>query len=783
MENCHVQRLYCAHAYQPTSYVLRPTSYVLLVLIIGLSSCSKDKEIEPNTLSETSRVGIKDYTQGAQNSIEGVRILLSRALAHAIQADRGFKEYVLAQLIGGTSGVQQEVPVLALLSQEYRGHDVADLLARYYENSSNGELVSRGGLSGSALLQAVYAAEPNMSIELPSYMGGFAAAMSASLDISRFSDFPAVVYGETTLPNSQGYFVGYGESPLNEGVVNYGVVPGGSYDGYIPIHIKRSRQYVVVDRTSMLTSSGIEIASYSGVTPESSLAGGSYDDPRTTECLMSAYERASVAQDFLSESDDLVSLVGYRYYAGESGCSQAPNFDCASNPELCQELCNNGIDDDQDGLVDGADPDCAGIEICNNGIDDDGDGLIDAQDQECISCNDIVNRSYRDCEVGFNTITGAQFKGPNVYSDVLNPTLPSLEPNVNLRFDMFSISNIENCDNCQLKNYERIAPNRSVAVILDEGVIPSSTCYGSPPSDSRGIICQRCPRPIIPCAGDIAVTSWNDDMRAFQNFVDPELNTLNDRAHFIILITNSPTVDSRMPSGAVRIGSIGTGGVTNNRNQGVVANGTQLYAYVVYANWVPIEIAYTSSAADRAWDASRQGSTIEMVITETDAVSSVVTSGNTVQGQQTVTRTVSVDSKFGFKLPGNITGEISPKAGYSFANQKTKSATTSFAVSSERVLDLGSEQMNYASSPNSSAYPIIRNPAFGVSSFASNITPNTSWGYEINPEYVVTRTRANPGASSPGIIPSELFNRNSTGNYQLINLDKIRLINLIRIEE
>jgi hypothetical protein len=54
------------------------------------------------------------------------------------------------------------------------------------------------------------------------------------------------------------------------------------------------------------------------------------------------------------------------------------------------ENCANGLDDDGDGLVDCADPDCQAFpacvgskEICNNGIDDDKDGFTDCQDPEC----------------------------------------------------------------------------------------------------------------------------------------------------------------------------------------------------------------------------------------------------------------------------------------------------------------------------------------------------------------------------------------------------------------
>jgi hypothetical protein len=56
------------------------------------------------------------------------------------------------------------------------------------------------------------------------------------------------------------------------------------------------------------------------------------------------------------------------------------------------EICNNGIDDNDNGLIDCADPECfgnivcrpvMGQEICDNGIDDNGDGLVDCADPQC----------------------------------------------------------------------------------------------------------------------------------------------------------------------------------------------------------------------------------------------------------------------------------------------------------------------------------------------------------------------------------------------------------------
>jgi len=57
------------------------------------------------------------------------------------------------------------------------------------------------------------------------------------------------------------------------------------------------------------------------------------------------------------------------------------------NAQTKGEICDNGIDDDGDKLIDCDDPDCdctpPPTEICDNGIDDDGDKLIDCDDPDC----------------------------------------------------------------------------------------------------------------------------------------------------------------------------------------------------------------------------------------------------------------------------------------------------------------------------------------------------------------------------------------------------------------
>ena len=52
-------------------------------------------------------------------------------------------------------------------------------------------------------------------------------------------------------------------------------------------------------------------------------------------------------------------------------------------PPQPQEICNNGIDDDGDGLKDTAYSDCQTPEVCNDNKDNDGDGLVDIADPDC----------------------------------------------------------------------------------------------------------------------------------------------------------------------------------------------------------------------------------------------------------------------------------------------------------------------------------------------------------------------------------------------------------------
>ncbi|MFH2005534.1 MAG: trypsin-like serine protease [bacterium] len=90
------------------------------------------------------------------------------------------------------------------------------------------------------------------------------------------------------------------------------------------------------------------------------------------------------------------------------GAVDCADPDCASDPgcQTTPEDCDNGVDDDGDGAIDCADPDCetdsacqGGQELCTNGVDDDGDGAIDCADPDCVTAPSCQT-GPEDCDNG-----------------------------------------------------------------------------------------------------------------------------------------------------------------------------------------------------------------------------------------------------------------------------------------------------------------------------------------------------------------------------------------------
>ncbi len=150
------------------------------------------------------------------------------------------------------------------------------------------------------------------------------------------------------------------------------------------------------------TSSCIASGTQSGANPESVQftvpSGGSY-------IVVDSYDQGSAFQ--------LQLICG----GGAEVCTNGKDddgdgfIDCAdpdcSNASNCQQTnredCTNGEDDDGDGFIDCADPDCSSAsncqatEICSNGEDDDFDGFIDCFDPDCRQAPNCASKPQENC--------------------------------------------------------------------------------------------------------------------------------------------------------------------------------------------------------------------------------------------------------------------------------------------------------------------------------------------------------------------------------------------------
>jgi len=103
-------------------------------------------------------------------------------------------------------------------------------------------------------------------------------------------------------------------------------------------------------------------------------------------------------------SIDVVNLTATQVLNGTGNLSINDGFNCVLADPPFESGCNNGIDDDGDGLIDCEDGDCFAsnqctVEICDNGIDDDGDGWVDCSDTECFNlsfCVEICDNGIDD---------------------------------------------------------------------------------------------------------------------------------------------------------------------------------------------------------------------------------------------------------------------------------------------------------------------------------------------------------------------------------------------------
>jgi len=110
------------------------------------------------------------------------------------------------------------------------------------------------------------------------------------------------------------------------------------------------------------------------------------------EWVNGTYDNYGLLLDILSGYTDYKDYKSSDYSSGD----YAPYLEISYVPGGgCPEICDNGLDDDGDGLVDCEDPDCYSASISggtdtdsddivdNCDLDDDNDGILDTVEDDC----------------------------------------------------------------------------------------------------------------------------------------------------------------------------------------------------------------------------------------------------------------------------------------------------------------------------------------------------------------------------------------------------------------
>ncbi|MDX9970603.1 MAG: hypothetical protein RBS56_01715 [Candidatus Gracilibacteria bacterium] len=155
------------------------------------------------------------------------------------------------------------------------------------------------------------------------------------------------------------------------------------------------------DYTGMPTSTGMGVSSSTAIEVFFNIAG-------TTAC---------VGGEVLPGLGVLPTYTPLPTFQGTVPVMTSGGGGTVTPPTPTESLCENGLDDDGDGLIDCADPDCASRsycqilpEICNDGLDNDKNGLIDCADPVCFGnsycttteqvCDDLIDNDsdgFVDC--------------------------------------------------------------------------------------------------------------------------------------------------------------------------------------------------------------------------------------------------------------------------------------------------------------------------------------------------------------------------------------------------
>lgn len=355
--------------------------YILFLILFVIISCEKNENLDTIIDNQTSS-DIKARDMDAMkldnrllSDLEETELLASKILAFKIENDQSFKSTFLESLFNA-NGLPKENIFLCKVFDVISEVEIRQFLQSIGKTSQDYSLFM-------SKLNQDY---PLMVAKVPLWFGsvwslsGEDGFNSTSTLINEVKFIPFV---EDVDESNRYNTYKFDNSVMENKIINSKAV---NFD-YLPVLIRQSEYHKIVDIQNLKDQNGDPLFDPYQID----------DDPQSpcyTIGILSKHAESIVCYNGNFTVVNWISFLQELFK-----CPRPPN---TSFPEDCY----NGIDDDGDGLIDCADPDCDCTEICDNGIDDDGDGLVDADDPDCCW---FYAQCDRDCVPETNHIKGLKF--------------------------------------------------------------------------------------------------------------------------------------------------------------------------------------------------------------------------------------------------------------------------------------------------------------------------------------------------------------------------------------
>lgn len=636
---------------------------LLSTILIVMVSCNKDLPDSADIGGlRNQKIDIPEYL----SFTEQAKAKISKWLAKTCSENIEFKKILFTGIVDVNTGASDELFLLDFINRRFEGGLVKDAVM-----AANGITKEEFDSFFAHLEQEYY----TLVVDVPDYVTWFFHPMNegkGNKDMTEaYYELPFALFPDVSSRNSNGKWVGYGTEGKSShyysdeiGLSLHEIGARESYRNMLPLFIKFAEQNYLFSPNSRGDAKDAFIERYYGDVIEEG-----------KDCIKMAIDASTTTLVLGSTTYEAVKVMEVKKNTGGCDTKLPPIIVTPSTggptgnpPGTEDELCDNGIDDDGDGLVD--EEDCIyPYEInCSNGIDDDGDGLIDGADSDC-SCDCL-----RDCRQDNNYLLKHTFDEVYNYYQVTSENIPGVEKLIDLRYDITRL-NAPACPPsgpCPFTTNHKMVVNRAVQL----------SCEGY--------------------EGDIPVDEWNTLCMP-----DPTAwNAFPDEGFFYGFVSDNDVWANPTCSNCITFG---------------FANG--MYAVLIGANgWITEKSYYLPGAGNQNlpdWDASVYGDMIRVNITELD--NDQVTSGT--QNTQSFTFSTEFQSTVASKLSITfitdvLSGEISTEESFKFTTSNTRTVQHTLTIQASNLVRLGDidliycddQELNYQGNnilPGSQSYNVI----------------------------------------------------------------------------